>query len=830
MTDISLNGTWDVIDRPISAGPEQHRRIAARKSGWMQAPVPGDVRQGLLAAGRIAEPLVALHSLDQHWIEERSWWYRRTFPMTREMRDAQGVELALDGLDVGASIFLNGEHLGDHPSAFRPFVARIEDRLRDGENVLLIRLTHGLEDFTPAQAEALGGVVPTGQDRPERTDQRRVFVRKPQYVWGWDWGPRCASVAVAGGAKLRLLDQAVIRDVRVRPRRGENDDVTLDVDVEVERVDRWTTGRATVSLELADPDGRAVAAESHRVVLQGGLNSVAFSVDVPDARLWNPAGMGRPDRYTVSAAVKVGRRTTDSRSLPYGIRFVELETDGLFALRVNGRRIYTRGANWAPADMIYARIDDEKYAALVRRAREANLNLIRVWGGGLYEPDAFYEACEREGILVWQDFMFACSPYPDDEPAFAAEVAREADHQTRRLRNRACVALWCGSNECLAAMSGRWGGERTERGNRVFGEILPRAVFDNCPEIAYWYNSPYGGADAWDAPEGDNHVWRLAMNADMDRRVTPSLYDGIDSMFVSEWGHVGPPVRETVEQYLDGAPAEREDDTWVHHNNTFENGMVAGGIAAHYLDADHADITTDDYLHYGGLVQGRMLEYQLDAFRFHATCSGSIFWMLHDAWGEVGWSVVDYYLRPKIAWHFVRRASAPRRLIVRPLGGRFGVVLANDTGEALSGNVEYGYVSLDGSTRRTRRRTFEIAPSSRRQIADFARAASHDPAAGVWFAAVEGGASAIWFGDVFRRLHAPRPTLTAAVRPSGRDEFDVTVSSDAFAHAVHPHLPAGAEASDDYFDLLPGELRTIPVRSARKLSGDLDVSCVFNES
>ena len=816
VNDVSLAGTWELHDEPITCPPQAHRRIARRKRGWLPTPVPGDVREGLIAAGRMTEPLEGLNSFAGHWVEDRSWWLRRRFATTGAMRKARAVELVLDGLDAHASVFLNGRHLGDHPSAFRPFVARVEGCLVDGENVLLVRLTHGVEDVEAADVEALGGIVPTedSRGRPERGEPRRVFVRKPQYTWGWDWSPRAATVAIAGEPKLRLLGEAALRDVRIVPVRLNARDVELRVTARAEWVDFRTTGRGAVELAVRDPDGKLVATDRIETILQSGDNYVALVGRLARARLWWPKGTGPQDRYTVEVRLTTQSGRRDERAIRYGIRFVELEATDSFRFRVNGTVVFCKGANWIPPDALYARVTDAKLDELVAEAARANFNMLRIWGGGMYNAEAFYEACDREGVLVWHDFMLACAPYPDHLEAFRDEVAKEADYQTRRLRNHACMAVWSGSNECHFCL-GIGTDRETDKVARLLGEVLPKAVRQNCPEIPYWYSSPAGGTHANDESVGDCHYWHLMMNPDMAKRIAAERWDECPALFVSEFGYPGPCGRETTLQYLAGAAFDRTDETWQHHNNTFEKDTVDAGIARHY--ADPAAMAPDEYLLYGGLTQGLMLSCALEALRTRESCHGGLFWMYNDCWGEVGWTVIDYYLRRKISWYFVRRAFAPRRLILREAAGRVTVTLANDTRETVKGELECGCVSLDGRTWKTRRKRFAAGPACRTKLATFARGKA-DPARHVWFARVTGDGAIL--PATLRAAEpaelATEPSLAVTVAPAGKGLYEVAVRTDVYARAVELLIPAGAVGDENYFELLPGETRTVLVRSARK--------------
>lgn len=833
-TILSLNGVWQLRDEILTYPLTRACQLSYCEEGWIAQPVPGDIHQGLVNAGRIAEPLLGLNSFDCAWTETRSWWFRRKFVVPGDWREADVAELEMHGLDCNAEIFLNGEHIGSHPSAFRPFVRDVKPWLVDGENVLLVRLTAGVEHVTEADVYSCDGVVHEADrafDRSSRGDPRRIFARKPQYSWGWDWSPRVPTTAIGGDVTLRLMTTACIRDVALRPAR-HGTEVLVHATVAVEQFHYFKTRVGAVKVTLTDAQGHSFSAETN-VLLRSGLTYVELLIPIPDAQLWWPNGLGDQHLYKVEATLTVtGCPLTDYVSFPYGIRFIELDTDDTFAFVVNGRKIYAKGANWVPADALYARVSDEKYETLVREARDANFNMLRVWGGGLYERDVFYEACDRYGILLWHDFMFACSPYPDHLAWFCEEVEKEADYQTRRLRRHACLALWCGNNENHEGLA-NWWKEKTRAGAYIYNYILPAVVQRNCPEIPYWNSSPYGGERPNAYEVGDCHYWSEGtMNPDMQVRITPETYDACTARFVSEFGYIGAPVKETLLTYLDGAPFDRQSKVWQHHNNTFEQDTVEAGIRKHYTDPEA--LTPDEYVLYSGLVQGLMYAYALDSMHANPKCGGSLFWMYADCWGEVGWTIVDYYLRRKPAWYFVKRAYAPLRLILRSADkDQIRVILANDTPEPLAFELEYGYLSLDGALSSLHVIPVEAAPLSRAPLVIFSRG-DFDPTAGLWMARVPSRpdiAPGIFRAVDYRQLKISACTLQFTVGEweivDSQWQCEVKVGTDVYAHAVHFVLPEGALPSDNYFDLLPGATREIIIRATSPLPAEaLEVRCV----
>ncbi|MCU0520839.1 MAG: beta-mannosidase [Anaerolineae bacterium] len=814
---LSLNGIWELRDEVLGASIDQADRVAREADGWIPQPVPGDIHQGLETAGRIKAPLLGLNSFDCVWTEHRSWWFRRRFDVEPTWLDADAVELVMQGLDANAEVFLNGTHIGSHPTAFRPFCLDVRQWLRPTDNVLLVRLTSGVEAVSEADTYHCSGIrasTEAANGRPERGDPRRIYARKPQFSWGWDWSPRLATTAIGGDVTLSALHDACIRDVIVEPLR-HSDEVLVTVSVDL--LHDFASDEGVVNVSLVDETGTVHRAAT-RAFLRSGLTYVEVRVQVPDPKLWWPNGLGDQHRYRVHTALTTKGRTIAHPEFLVGLRYVELEALDDFAFVINGLRVYAKGANWVPTDAVYARTTDDVYERLVREAREANFNMLRVWGGGLYERDAFYEACDRYGIMLWHDFMFGCAPYPDDLPAFREEVRREADYQTRRLRNHASIVLWCGNNENTWGFVDWWH-EQTRGGAAIYNYVLPEIVHHNCPGIPYWTSSPYGGERPNDPDVGDRHHWDLMMNPEMAKRIAPEEYDACDALFVSEFGYVGAPTKETVLTYLDGAPFDREGAVWQHHTNTFEKHTVDEGIRKHYVDPE--TLSPDDYLLYSGLVQGMMYSYALDSMRYRANCRGSLFWMFGDCWGEVGWTIVDGFRRRKISWYFVKRAYAPIRLILRPQGtDGIGIVVANDAPTAFAADIEVGYVTLDGAQRDARIVTVAAEPLRRTEVVTIDRN-GHDPRQGLWYA------RAVSRDDVptgiFRAcdrglLGGPAADLRADIVDRGAGWLKARVSSNVYAHAVFIDLPAQAVPSDAYFDLLPGEAREIVIWSESPLA------------
>ncbi|NLG23793.1 MAG: beta-mannosidase [Clostridiales bacterium] len=825
MKTLCLNDGWRLHEAPLNWGPDRLASVLALKGDWMDANVPCDIHTPLEAAGKIKDVVLADYSFDAEWTEHRSWWFVKTFDGADLALCSDVVELSLESLDAYADVFLNGEWLGTHKSAHFPFVRGVKELVRGGENVLAVRLTTGMEQVSDQQLSELG--YQAGADRSDRAlgrhDHRRSFVRKAQYTVGWDWGPKALTCGIVKDVCIRTYDRVAVRGVYLTTTRAqEGGDATIAVSLEVEQLDVVATRDADIRVRLS-MDG-AVCAELalSDVLLTSGINYIDEQLCLPGARLWWPSGYGEQPLYRVEVEVNCDGVCEVYPAFDFGVRTLKLDTSRtdlaadtrLFALIVNGVRIYCKGGDWIPSDSIYARVSAQKYATLISEAKAANFNMLRIWGGGCYEYDLFYRLCDRAGILLWHDFMFACSLYPDHLDWYRDLVDREIDFQTRRLRNHACIGLWSGNNEDHYIFGGH-PDLRYEKqlGLKVANVYAKKHVRANCPGIPYWNSSPYGGPIANADNIGNVHHWGACMmNADMAKRIEPKEYDLVNARFVTEYGYPGPCPIETIRDYFDGKPIERGGAVWELHNNTFEKKTVNAGIEKHYLDGA-ADLSLDDYILYAGMVQSTMLGYSLEAMRFKDFMSGSLFWMYNDTWGEVGWTIVDYYLRRKISFYGVRRAFAPVKLTLREAGGRVKLQGANDSPSPVKVRAKVGYLPFDGSQAHWTEHTFTLAPRSREYLLEQALPEA-DYTRGAFVVLPEDGAldpAVLRLHDV-RALQFGGASVTVLSARADGDDLVVTLTADRYAHGVH--IKEGYRLSDNYFDLLPGQIKTVVVEKA----------------
>lgn len=904
MMRLNLVNGWMVRQAPLDWGAEQAATIEAsagtlpvvstqieseaavnadRTTGaqsvdcWFTADLPCDVRMPLIAAGRMADPVIGDHCFAGDWIENRSWWMRNVFAIAHDPLIWDEAQLVLDGLDAEAQIWLNGVWLGRHRTAFAPFSRDVRRFLRIGENQILVRLTSGLEGVSDADLSQVDRAVST-ESKDNRGDRRRAFVRKPQYAFGWDWGPRVATVGIAGPAELVFRRRVAVRGVNlvVEPfgeesaatvhtggesaatvQTGKEPPATVRVSVEVENLRAIETIDADLEVVFRDRGETAGQTVCRDLLLRSGLNVVDCLVTIDSPHLWWPNGMGEQHLYTVSVAVRTpgaihhvddqtvalevaAHDPADSAGdnwpdFAWGLRIIELDQGRIgpdsrrFLFRVNNVPVFAKGANWIPADAIYMRAGDAKLNHLVAEAAVAGFTMLRVWGGGRYEPDAFYTACDRHGILVWQDLMFACAAYPDHLDWFRQVVEDEIRHQVRRLRHHACLTLWCGNNENQMIYRARMHGGLTPADGRTLGltiynQMAPRITGHESPQIPYWNSSPFGGSEPNARQVGDRHHWNDAMmNAEMEKRITPELFDGVGARFVSEYGYPGPCPRPSVERYFGGQPIRRDGRIWAMHTNSFEKDTVAAGIRKHYTDRDLTrDDALDDYLLVAGLTQALMLGYTLEALRADPDCSGALFWMFNDCWGEVGWSIVDYALMRKPSFYAVKRAFSPIRLILRRSGDAVVLIGCNDSGQPRQLNLTAGWLAIDGTSDRTEPLRVHM-PAHHHGPLIRMPLGSGDARRELWVVrSADGLVPAVLRLVPWRGLVLTDARLSVTKRGTDRDDALLTVRAEQYAHAVHL-IDDYRPCDDAFFDLLPGEERMVRVFGAANDVGRLRI-------
>ncbi|NLG25016.1 MAG: glycoside hydrolase family 2 protein [Clostridiales bacterium] len=621
----SLCGAWQM--RP------------ANEDGWLPATVPGSVYADLLRAGRMEDPYwrdnedAALRLMDQDYV------YRRAFELDEAMLSADALLLQCEGLDTLAEVYLNGRLAGRADNMHRTWVFDVQGLATPGRNQIEVRFSSPTRFIKQAYADV----------RADGSSDAMVgfpHLRKAHCMFGWDWGPRLPDAGIWREISILAIDRARYADAAVR-QRHEGGRVTLrfETDIESEVGERDYTERVTVIA----PDGARYTSDGSPIELDAPM-------------LWWPHGYGDQPLYGVRFELLDGEELLDSRELRIGLRTITMrrekdEWGESFATCVNGVDIFAMGADYIPEDNILSRVHPERTRALLNDCVLANFNAIRVWGGGYYPDDWFYDACDELGLVVWQDFMFACAVY-ELTPAFGENIRAEIEDNVRRLRHHASLGLWCGNNEMeMFVDQGVWVSSHKQKADyiRMYEFLIPMVLRELDPDTFYWPASPSsgGGFDAPNDPDrGDVHYW------DVWHGNKPfTEYRKFFFRYASEFGFQSFPSRRTVESFA--LPEDMNIFSYVmekHQRNNAANGKIMNYLAQTFLYPN----SFDRMLYASQLLQAEAIRYGVEHWRRHrGRCMGAVYWQLNDCWPVASWSSIDYFGRWKALHYAAKRFFAP---------------------------------------------------------------------------------------------------------------------------------------------------------------------------
>jgi beta-mannosidase len=675
----SLNGIWQL-----------HQ---ADDRAMIPGPVPGDVHMALLAAGRIPDPFIGDNELAVQWVHHQQWVYRRTVTPDAALLDHDRHFLHFGGLDTLATVTLNGETLGHAANMFHPYRWEVTGRLLDGENEVVVTFASAVDHGLRRQAER--PLIGQGDAIPGNP-----YVRKAPSHYGWDWGPQLPPTGIWQDVALEGRSGGEWADCHLRQRHHDGQ-VTLSAAV---TASCWSATRPEVHMTVHAPDGAVI---QRSAALLDGETELTLTIATP--ALWWPNTFGAQPLYAVELALVDGGQTIDSRHYQIGLRTIAVEqkddvVDGQpgrsFTFIVNGVPLFAKGANWIPADSFPTRISREAREHLIRSAADANMNMLRVWGGGYYEDEHFYDLCDRYGILVWQDFMFGCAIYPHDEAAFLAELEPEVDFQVKRLRHRAALAIWCGNNEMEEGWV-FWGWDTPERQGlkrayeRYFYHTLAAQVQALDPDRLYWPSSPTNNIP-FDNPRsnlrGDAHYWEVWHQAKPF-----TAYRQQYPRFMSEFGFQSLPTLPTVASF---APDPRD---WNMTSYIMERHQKNSGgnarIVAQMLDNFRLPKDFEALVYTSLVLQAEGIRYGVEHWRRHRNLvSGTLFWQLNDCWPVASWSSIDYAGRWKALQYAAKRFYAPLLLTIEDRGTTMDLAVTNDLPQSQDGVISWFIQTLGGES------------------------------------------------------------------------------------------------------------------------------------
>jgi beta-mannosidase len=803
----------------------------ADKDEWLPATVPGCVHTDLLANKKIEDPFYRLNEHKLQWIDKVNWEYKTSFNIDPDAIKRDCIALDFKGLDTYADVFVNGTQVLSADNMFREWLIDVKPQVKEGANELRILfrspIVEGLKKY-----DANGYVIPVSDNdqavngEVEGGKAVSVYTRKAGYHFGWDWGPRLVSSGLWRPVYLTFWDDAHIENLQLKQNSVSEKEAKLTAVFEIEAN---ADNEATVAIQN---DGNELARTN--IKLTKGISTYPVDFKIENPQLWWTNGLGEAHLYNIKGQLEIGKRITE-KSERIGIRTLELIRDKdaggtSFYFKLNGVPVFMKGANYIPNDIFAARVTDEMYENVIHTSKISNLNMLRVWGGGIYENDKLYDLCDENGILVWQDFMFACAMFPGDA-AFQDNVKHEATDNIKRLRNHPSIALWCGNNEILAAWYS-WGWDKKEAAKSpenadkiwksytdLFHHILPDAVAAYDPGRSYWDSSPCAGmGKASDLANGDDHYWGVWWGKDPFK-----MYATHIGRFMSEYGFQSFPEMKTVKQYT----TPEDYDIYSEVMKSHQRSSIGNGTIEYYMLQDYKKPKDfESFLYVNHVLQAEGVKFALEGHRRAAPfCMGSLYWQINDCWPVASWSSTDYYQRWKALQYFAKKGFEPVLVSPYTTSDSMKVDIINDKLTELKAQLVVKVLDFEGKEILKEVKDVIVPANSSdtffgTKTSEFLKKVQ----ANIQLLIVELTAdnavisSNTMFFKPIKDVLLPKPEVKFEINPTDGG-FEVSVSTDKLAKNLY--MTIGNEEgffSDNYFDLMPGQ--TVKVKLETGMTKD----------
>ncbi len=802
-----------------------------RLTNWYPATVPGVVHLDLLANGIIEDPFFRTNERGVQWVDKEDWMYETRFDVSDDILGKNNICLHFMGLDTYVSVYLNGEKILDADNMFREWKTDIKGKVKARDNKLEVFFRSPIKEDIP-KFDALPYRYNTGPDQSQQggvfNKTVSVFARKAGYHYGWDWGPRLVTSGIWRPVYIEAWDDLRIENVFIRQKDITKQKAIISVETQILTDKDISDTKVTVK----DANTGTVYGTAN-IDLKNGTNKVAVDFTINNPKLWWSNGLGEAYLYNFITEVIVGSKTQDSQAVKTGLRSIKVITepdkDGsplYFVL--NGVPVFAKGANLVPGDNFLPRITREKYEKTVLDAVDANMNMLRVWGGGIYEDDSFYEFCDQYGILVWQDFMFACSFYPS-EGKFLESIKFEAIDNIKRLRNHPSIAVWCGNNEAYYFwynwnLKKNYADQNPEYAQIIwrqytdlFHKLLPDMVAEYAPEATYRYSSPYGYPGEADSPtHGDRHYWGV-----WHGKHPTNQFNEEKSRFFSEYGFQSFPEFESVKVY---APNPEDwnitSEVMLDHQRagTYGNQLIEEYLIKEYRKPKDFE----SFLYMGQVLQGDAIKKAIEAHRRAMPyCMGTLFWQHNDCWPVASWASRDYYGRWKAQHYFSREAY--RNIIVSPVQkeNNLEVYVVSDHLKEAKGTLEVKIMKLDGTVLNESKKTVRIPANTSTKIfaekTDALLKGTSKEQVLVYTCLTDADKNVYennYFLVLQKDIDFPKPQIMKTVKPVNGG-FELMLKSDKFARAVFMSIEGIDNFfENNYFDILPGQTITTKVRTS----------------
>jgi len=803
---------------------------------WHPAQVPGVVQTDLFTNKLIADPFDRDNEFRLQWVGLADWEYQTTFQVDAAALAHEHVDLVFEGLDTFADVYLNEQSILRADNMFRRWRVPAKATLRPGSNTLRIVFHSAVEKMIP-YAKSLPYILPsisTHNYGNEENIATAPYTRKAPYNYGWDWGPRYMTEGIWQPIHVETWDALRIENFHIHQQRITSDLANVTAEVEIDATKPTT---ATLTLTHDEMSGPQTSDGTQTLQLNAGINHVSVPIRIPAPKLWYPAGYGAQSRYRFSAAIRIGRDAAAHAEIKTGLRSVELrratdEWGKSFEFVVNEISVFAKGADVIPFDSFPNRVTPEIHRNILQAARDAHMNMVREWGGGYYESDDFFDICDELGIMVWQEFMFGGDMVPGDV-AFQENVRQEAVDQIKRLRDHPSIVVWCGNNE---VETGWWHwGDRQEfkasispdTRDRVwqdyvilFSDILRSAVTQYANPVPYTPSSP--SANFEEIPDnqhnGDMHYWQV-----WHAQAPASDYTLQFPRFMSEYGFQSFPEMRTIATFAKPSDYDiRSTVMQAHQKNKGGNERILTYMLREY----HEPKDFASFVYLSQVQQAEIIKIGAEHLRRQRPRTmGSLYWQLNDCWPVASWASIDYYGRWKALHYYARRFYDD--VLISPFlhDDKVDVYVVSDKLQPLSGTVHMRLLDFSGTVLLEQTKDVQIPAQSNAiyfSVDKSALAAKGDLRKSFLVFDLEMGGKRVSrnliFFDRTQNLELPvMPKMEASVSKTG-DAYTITLQSAKLARSVYLSFSdLNVQASDNYFDLLPGETATITLKSAATL-------------
>jgi beta-mannosidase len=774
---------------------------------WKSASVPGNIFTDLLSHKVIEDPFIKTNEEKVQWVSKKDWEYKTNFSLSEEILNKKNIELNFEGLDTYAKIYINGNYQLNTDNAFKRYTISLKDIPMYKSNELKIVFENIGSIENPAKLNS----------KYKLPEGKRIYTRKAQFQYGWDWGPKLNTLGIWKPITLKAWDDLKFENIYIRQKEIDKDKALLSVEIIIESKDDR-------NIQLFTKINKEII--SSNISLKKGKHTYKVPIEIINPKLWWTHNLGNPYLYNFNFQLISDGKIKDEKSIKKGIRTIKLiakkDTIGeSFYFELNGKPVFMKGANYIPQNSFQNKVTNQHYEKLLSDVVESNMNMLRVWGGGIYENDIFYDICDEKGILVWQDFMFACAMYPGSIE-FLANVKEEAEQQIKRLRNHTSIALWCGNNENAEGWR-RWGwqAKRTKKEKEeiwndylaVFDTILPKSVA-KLSETNYWETSPkYGRGNPKYQMEGDAHDWWVWHDGYPFEHFEKNV-----PRFMSEFGFQSFPSFETINYINQNDTINLKTDAIKLHQKHAKGFQ----LIEEYMNRNYKiSKNEEDYVYVSQLLQAKGIVMGIEAHRrAKPTNMGSLYWQLNDCWPSISWSSIDYFGQWKALQYKAKNAFKNLLISSTIEKNKVKIFVINDTFNPIQGNLKVTLIDFYGKEIWKDSKEIQVLENSSKPYFNFSLESIKSESS-VLITEFKNQQSVFFFTKP-KDLNLPKGIIKKVVSKT-KNGFSIILTSDVLQKDMFLFSKGKGHFSDNFFDLIPNQNKVIKFITKENSLNDLRI-------